>query len=284
MSKQDETKPKKEKDTKPAKDKPDWERIGAEYRAGVKSIREIARAHGISETAIRKRAKKEGWKRDLTNEVRQRSKQSLTERTAAEHHQKKSKAAKKAPGKKKAAKKGGKKAGKDEEQAEEGEGSQQGSQSGSQSEVRTDPIKPIQTLSDEEIVEEAAEVQVAVVQTHRRAINDSREIVSLMLQELKEQTINAESLREAVEQYLTERKLSGQVAHQIRNAIQLPTRASTLRNMAFTLEKLVKLERQAFNIEDEGRSTTDEIEEILDATDEGTRGLGGYGEEEEDAG
>ncbi len=39
--------------------KPDWEAIESAYRAGVMSLREIASQHGISDTAVRKRAKKE---------------------------------------------------------------------------------------------------------------------------------------------------------------------------------------------------------------------------------
>jgi len=52
----------------PDSDKPTahWPTIEADYRAGVKSVRQIAREHGLSETAIRKRAKSEGWARDLS--------------------------------------------------------------------------------------------------------------------------------------------------------------------------------------------------------------------------
>lgn len=48
---------------------PDWERIEADYRAGVKSIREIAAENGITDTAIRKRAKAQSWERDLAAKV-----------------------------------------------------------------------------------------------------------------------------------------------------------------------------------------------------------------------
>lgn len=41
----------------------EWDRIGLEYLAGEDSIREIADRHGISEAAIRKKAKAEGWVR-----------------------------------------------------------------------------------------------------------------------------------------------------------------------------------------------------------------------------
>lgn len=56
----------------PAK-KADWERIETDYRAGVKSLREIAGEHGISEGAIRKRAKRDGWTRDLADKIQQRA-------------------------------------------------------------------------------------------------------------------------------------------------------------------------------------------------------------------
>lgn len=48
----------------------DWEAIEREYRAGQLSVVEIGRQHGVSHTAINKRAKKEGWKRDLSSRVR----------------------------------------------------------------------------------------------------------------------------------------------------------------------------------------------------------------------
>lgn len=54
----------------PANKAPDWERIGAQYRIGTMSLREIASMHGITEGAIRKRAKKEEWTRDLAAKVR----------------------------------------------------------------------------------------------------------------------------------------------------------------------------------------------------------------------
>jgi hypothetical protein len=47
----------------------DWEAIETLYRCGVLSIREIAKTHGLSEGAVRKRAKRDGWDRDLTAKV-----------------------------------------------------------------------------------------------------------------------------------------------------------------------------------------------------------------------
>ncbi len=48
----------------------DWERIESQFRAGSMSTREIAAQHGLSETAIRKRAKRDGWERDLSEKVK----------------------------------------------------------------------------------------------------------------------------------------------------------------------------------------------------------------------
>lgn len=48
---------------------PDWERIEADYRAGVLSVREIAASQGITHGAINKRAKRDGWERDLSARI-----------------------------------------------------------------------------------------------------------------------------------------------------------------------------------------------------------------------
>lgn len=53
-----------------AKAAPDWERIEADFRAGILSLREIAAPYNITHTAIRKRAEREGWTRDLTAKIR----------------------------------------------------------------------------------------------------------------------------------------------------------------------------------------------------------------------
>lgn len=47
----------------------DWERIELDYRAGVKSLREIAAGSGTSHVNIAKRAKSQGWVRDLTKKI-----------------------------------------------------------------------------------------------------------------------------------------------------------------------------------------------------------------------
>jgi len=50
----------------------DWVEIERDYRAGTMSIRELAAWYGISDTAIRKRAKRDGWARAETKASSQR--------------------------------------------------------------------------------------------------------------------------------------------------------------------------------------------------------------------
>ncbi|PHM46001.1 phage protein [Xenorhabdus mauleonii] len=57
--------------------KPDWEAIESAYRAGSLSIREIAAKHGVSDTAVRKRANLHGWQRDLTDKVKKATRTKL---------------------------------------------------------------------------------------------------------------------------------------------------------------------------------------------------------------
>lgn len=59
---------------------PDWERIEAEYRAGVLSLREIATLHpGTNHVAITRRAKKQGWSRDLRARIDARAQELVTQ-------------------------------------------------------------------------------------------------------------------------------------------------------------------------------------------------------------
>lgn len=62
---------------------PDWERVEADYRAGVLSVREIAASQGISHTAIQKRAKADGWERDLAAKIKAKADSLVAKREVA---------------------------------------------------------------------------------------------------------------------------------------------------------------------------------------------------------
>lgn len=48
----------------------DWEKIELDYRAGVKTLRQIADEHDISHVSINKRAKRDDWVRDLSAKIK----------------------------------------------------------------------------------------------------------------------------------------------------------------------------------------------------------------------
>ena len=54
-----------------AKREIDWTAIEKDYRAGIKSNKQMEREYGCTEAAIRKKAKKEGWVRDLKTSIRE---------------------------------------------------------------------------------------------------------------------------------------------------------------------------------------------------------------------
>lgn len=60
--------------------KPDWEAIESAYRAGALSLREIGAQYGVTEGAIRKRAKKLDWVRKGGTQVRKNGTQSSTQK------------------------------------------------------------------------------------------------------------------------------------------------------------------------------------------------------------
>lgn len=51
----------------------DWELIERDFRAGILSIREIAASQGITHAAISKRAKRDGWERDLNAKIQSKA-------------------------------------------------------------------------------------------------------------------------------------------------------------------------------------------------------------------
>lgn len=63
----------------PAKPKTaDWERIELDYRAGIKTLRQIAEEHGISHVAINKRSKRDSWTRDLSAKIQAKADELVT--------------------------------------------------------------------------------------------------------------------------------------------------------------------------------------------------------------
>lgn len=48
----------------------DWEGVEIDYRSGILTLREIAEKFGLSHVAVAKKAKRDGWVRDLSAKIR----------------------------------------------------------------------------------------------------------------------------------------------------------------------------------------------------------------------
>ncbi len=51
----------------------DWEAVELQYRAGVRSLKDIGAEFGVSDAGIIKRAKRDGWTRDLAAKIKARA-------------------------------------------------------------------------------------------------------------------------------------------------------------------------------------------------------------------
>ena len=60
----------------------DWELVEADYRAGIKVLRQIGLDHGLTEGAIRKRAKRDKWTRNLAVKIAARAEEMVRKEVA----------------------------------------------------------------------------------------------------------------------------------------------------------------------------------------------------------
>ena len=168
----------------------DWEAIEREYRAGQLSVAEIGRTYGISHPAILKRAKRDGWQRDLSQKV----KQAVTARLV------------------------------------------------------TDGVTD---SNAREAVETAAARGVAIVRHHRHAISRGRDLTLRLLDELDATTTNVGQLQELIEEATAGDK-TAQRRNAMMRAVELPSRAGVIKDLSAAAKNWVALERQAFNLGDDG--------------------------------
>lgn len=201
----------------------DWIAIEKDYRAGIKSNVQIAKEHGISEKAIRKKAIEFSWVKDLAASIRAMAQQKVREQQVREK-----------------------------------------SESDNKSEDASD---------DAAIIEENANIQAAVIRSHRKDIGKARSITQLIFQELEVAVLNPEQLEHFAELRATFTKAQGEDGDQqevnqklldfYTKIMELPQKASALDKLANTLTKLVTLERTVFGINDESDKPKETLESLL---------------------
>lgn len=168
----------------------DWDRIEIEYRANKLSNREIAKNYGPSEGMIRKKAKKEGWQRDLAKKVKDRTNEKLVRKAASKVDAK-----------------------------------------------------------DEEVIEEIADRNATVVETHRSDIHNARNLSSVLMTELYDNSKNHVLLEEIIDQSAEDEEWQAQRRQAVNRAVSLPQRSAVLRDLVSSMKTLQGLERTAYGLD-----------------------------------
>lgn len=56
----------------------DWDLVEVDYRAGVKTLRQIADEDGVTHGAVNNRAKRDGWSHDLAAKIQAKAEEKVT--------------------------------------------------------------------------------------------------------------------------------------------------------------------------------------------------------------
>ena len=194
--------------TSPITQFPDWGQIEADYRAGIKPLRQIASENRITEGGIRKRAKKLEWARDLAGKITAQA-DALVRKEAVRKSE------------------------------------------------RTGT-----TPSENTIVTANAELQYRIRMEHRADIGRTRKLFQTLLAELElscTQTAQIKALFDEVhpappaDAPQSEHGRCAKLAKALSDVLSIPGRVDSGKKITEMLEKLVRLEREAFGIKtDEG--------------------------------
>jgi hypothetical protein len=116
-----------------------------------------------------------------------------------------------------------------------------------------------------EDIEVAVQTNIQVITSHRKSIQHGRKVVDLLSRQLESAAEDREDLeRQIVEETETEGKADGKRRTTLLKAIALPAHAGVVRDLSTALKNLVAMERQAFNIDDNGAAAEDALSTLLD--------------------
>lgn len=184
----------------------DWEALEVEYRTGKYSNRQLGTKFGVSESAIRRRAKLKGWEKDLSKKVQQQTRIKSTQKAVVDTVRKQREA--------------------------------QGS----------DVEAP---LTEDEIVEAAAEHSATIITQHQKRIEKYQVIVDDFADRITEQVATGRI------------KVMTKSGEPTEIDTPLDYVGRSISNGVMALERLVKLERQAHGIDSDERSDEGETLEAL---------------------
>jgi len=175
----------------------DWEVIKADYRTGRYSLQQLSDMHGPNKATISRKAEKEGWEKDLSQAVRQRTREKV-------------------------------------------------------SRAQLDAAaREVLDKSDEELVEEAASLNAAIVQGHRKHLERWRTLAGKYAELLETQLDRGA---------LVVQLKNGDVAEV---GLPLDYVGKSMAAGTQALDRVVKLERQAYGMDEEQSDEGMTFEELM---------------------
>ena len=179
----------------------DWEAIREEYRTGRFSLNELSRRHGPGRATIQKRAVKEGWEKDLSDQVRQRTREKISRAT-----------------------------------------------------LPPEALEAYESLGDAEqaLVEHAADENAAVVKGHRKLLTHWRGLLTQYSSQLTEQTRKP-----------TRTVINRATGEPTEVDLELDYVGKCMNYGTQALEKVIKLERQSYGLDQEDDDDLKTFEELM---------------------
>ena len=118
--------------------------------------------------------------------------------------------------------------------------------------------------TEREIVEEAAATVVHVVRSHRTAITKGKQVVDVMMQQLMDDVVGRDDLEEEIEVMTADDK-SGERRAKLMRAVSLGNHSTIAVNLANAAKTWMALERQSFNIQDDGGQQNNPLGDLIAA-------------------
>lgn len=199
---------------------PNWTQIENEYRAGLKALRAIAAPQGISETAIRKRAKRDGWQRDLKPLIQARTEELVRKELVRIEPVRKAEVRKVL--------------------------------------MSAEPRIPGEAPGEEVLVEAIAQVQAAVIARQRRSIFRHVELNDKLQAELEGLTdLRADFAQLGELLYAPDEKGVDKLNEIYNKVMALPGRVDASKKLGDNLKTLIALERQSAGLSDNSNGEAD---------------------------
>lgn len=191
----------------------DWDALEPHYRAGIRALKDIGKQFEVSDAAILKHAKKNGWTRNLKAKIQAKADAKVSAAMVSAE------------------------------------------------------VSALTKVTEAVTVEVEAEVQSRIRLSHRQDIGRTRSLFRTLLEEVEvassaEGQRLIEALGEIVDKPADEespedaRKRADRMQRALSKVLDGPARIESAKKLTETLEKLVRLEREAYGLNEGGRGAT----------------------------